>query len=214
MDSFNNIIENSLPQVANEIPQVATPVLLNRFEELVGRGEINIDQIGTIPALSPQIGTIPAVLQESAVLAAQQAQQAAQQAIPAVAPAAVTGLFAWYRARGLPTRVAIATGGLAAGGAAAVAIYKTGKVAIEAKDKVVEVVTDTTAKVGVIVENISNIPSKIITSTQETISEVTETASNTLKDLVLLGLVGVFIYTINSNSSSSSKRGNINIKYH
>jgi len=204
MDSFNNIIENSLPQVANEIPQVATPVLLNRFEELVGRGENIIDQIGTIPA----------VLQESAVLAAQQAQQA----IPAVAPAAVTGLFAWYRARGLPTRVAIATGGLAAGGAAAVAIYKTGKVAvdytIEAKDKVVEVVTDTTAKVGVIVENISNIPSKIITSTQETISEVTETASNTLKDLVLLGLVGVFIYTINSNSSSSSKRGNINIKYH
>lgn len=208
MDSFNNIIENSLPQVANEIPQVATPVLLNRFEELVGRGE-NI--------VVPRIGAVPG-LQESAVLAAQQAQQAAQQAIPAVAPAAVTGLFAWYRARRLPTQLALATGGLAAGGAAAVAIYKTGKVAvdytIEAKDKVVEVVTDTTAKVGVIVENISNIPSKIITSTQETISEVTETASNTLKDLVLLGLVGVFIYTINSNSSSSSKRGNINIKYH
>lgn len=202
MDSFNNIIENSLPQVANEIPQVATPVLLKKFEELVGRGENII------------VPTIPAVLQESAVLAAQQAQQAAQQAIPAVAPAAVTGLFAWYRARRLPTQLALATGGLAAGGAAAVAIYKTGKVAIEAKDKVVEVVTDTTAKVGVIVENISNIPSKIITSTQETISEVTETASNTLKDLVLLGLVGVFIYTINSNSSSSSKRGNINIKYH
>lgn len=207
MDSFNNIIENSLPQVANEIPQVATPVLLNRFEELVGRGE-NI--------VVPRIGAVPGL--QEAVQAVQQAQQAAQQAIPAVAPAAVTGLFAWYRARGLPTRVAIATGGLAAGGAAAVAIYKTGKVAvdytIEAKDKVVEVVTDTTAKVGVIVENISNIPSKIITSTQETISEVTETASNTLKDLVLLGLVGVFIYTINSNSSSSSKRGNINIKYH
>lgn len=209
MDSFNNIIENSLPQVANEIPQVATPVLLNRFEELVGRGE-NI--------VVPLIGAVPAVLQESAVLAAQQAQQAAQQAIPAVAPAAVTGLFAWYRARRLPTQLALATGGLAVGGAAVVGIYKTGKVAvdytIEAKDKVVEVVTDTTAKVGVIVENISNIPSKIITSTQETISEVTETASNTLKDLVLLGLVGVFIYTINSNSSSSSKRGNINIKYH
>ena len=203
MDSFNNIIENSLPQVnppigvQNTLDNILSGIdsLNERMPEGLGNTFGNI--LSGIDSLNERV---------------------AQQAIPAVAPAAVTGLFAWYRARRLPTQLALATGGLAAGGAAAVAIYKTGKVAvdytIEAKDKVVEVVTDTTAKVGVIVENISNIPSKIITSTQETISEVTETASNTLKDLVLLGLVGVFIYTINSNSSSSSKRGNINIKYH
>ena len=197
MDSFNNIIENSLPQVQNTLDNI-----LSGIDSLNERMPVGLEN--TFGNILSGIDSLN--------------ERVAQQAIPAVAPAAVTGLFAWYRARGLPTRVAIATGGLAAGGAAAVAIYKTGKVAvdytIEAKDKVVEVVSDTTAKVGVIVENISNIPSKIITSTQETISEVTETASNTLKDLVLLGLVGVFIYTINSNSSSSSKRGNINIKYH
>ena len=197
MDSYNNIIENSLPQVQNTLDNI-----LSGIDSLNERMPVGLEN--TFGNILSGIDSLN--------------ERVAQQAIPAVAPAAVTGLFAWYRARALPTRVAIATGGLAAGGAAAVAIYKTGKVAvdytIEAKDKVVEVVSDTTAKVGVIVENISNIPSKIITSTQETISEVTETASNTLKDLVLLGLVGVFIYTINSNSSSSSKRGNINIKYH
>ena len=187
MDSFNNIIENSLPQVNPPIPQAVPIGVQNTLDNILS----GIDSLN---------------------------ERVAQQAIPVVAPSIVTGLFAWYRARRLPTQLALATGGLAVGGAAVVGIYKTGEVVadytIEAKDKVVEVVTDTTAKVGVIVENISNIPSKIITSTQETISEVTETASNTLKDLVLLGLVGVFIYTINSNSSSSSKRGNINIKYH
>ena len=209
MDSFNNIIENSLPQVNPPIPQAVPIGVQNTLDNILS----GIDSLNErMPVgLENTFGNILSGIDSLN-------ERVAQQAIPAVAPAAVTGLFAWYRARGLPTRVAIATGGLAAGGAAAVAIYKTGKVAvdytIEAKDKVVEVVSDTTAKVGVIVENISNIPSKIITSTQETISEVTETASNTLKDLVLLGLVGVFIYTINSNSSSSSKRGNINIKYH
>lgn len=117
-------------------------------------------------------------------------------------PAITTSLFniyQSYRSLGWKSQVGI---GLTTGVAAAYPIYK---------------VADTVKYVGETgvsaVKYVGTLPEAIITSTQETIKNVTETTSSTLKDLILLGLVGIFILTISNSGDNKKGHGNINIKY-